>query len=279
MTEIQSTSGFAPIHNGRLFYEAAGSGPSVLLIHAGVADHRMWDPTFNVLSKDHRVIRYDARGYGKTTTEDTEFSNRQDIVDLLNHLGVDKTTVVGISRGGQIAIDFTVEHPERVSALVAVAAGIGGYDFQAGDNEIAKKENKFFEHLEDLWEKKEFDELTGLEVHAWADGPALPEGRASSAIREYMRKVVRSNFDRQDGKATPIPLDPPAFDRLSQINVPTLIMVGEYDVQSVLAAADELECHIPLARKVGFPKTAHMIPMEQPDKFNEILLGFLNDLV
>jgi len=262
-----------------LFYEIAGSGPPVLFIHAGIADHRMWDNQFKLFSEDHRVIRYDTRGYGKSHTETTEFSNRQDIIDLFNHLGVDKAAVIGVSRGGQIAIDFTLEHPERVSALVPVAAGLSGYEYQPDDSEYARIENDIFTQMDELWEKKAFDELAELEVHVWADGPAQPHGRAPDHIRDYVRQVVKENYRREDGEVTVITLAPPAASRLGEIHVPTLVLVGGYDTLGTLATANKLERDITGARKVIFPNTAHMLPMEQPAQFNEMVLTFLKDVI
>ncbi len=273
------TSGYAPVHKGKLYYETAGEGSPLLLIHAGVADCTMWDNQMDLISQRYQVIRYDARGFGRSQSEATEFSNSQDILDLLQHLGVDKAAVIGLSRGGQIAIDFTLEHPERVSALVPVAAGISGYEYHPDDNQQAKRENDIFNHMEELWEKKAFDELTDLEVHVWADGPTQPEGRAPSQVGDYMRRVIRANHDRQDGEATPIPLDPPAIDRLGEIHVPTLIMVGEYDSLGAHAVADELECKIAQSRLVGIPATAHMIPLERPELFNRVVLDFLKEVL
>ena len=272
-------TGFAPVYKGSLYYEVAGSGQPLLLIHAGVADCSMWDAQMDVFSRSHRVIRYDTRGFGQSRTERTQFSNRQDIIDLFKHLGVEKAGIIGISRGGQIAIDFTLEHPEFVSALVPVAAGISGFDYQPGDNQQARLEIELFNHMDELWEKKAWDELTDLQVRVWADGPSQPKGRAPAAIRDYMRKIVRASFDRQDGQATAQPLEPPAIKRLSEIHQPTLILVGEYDSTGELAAADELECQIPLSRKVGIPGAAHMIPMERPELFNEVVLGFLKEVL
>ena len=273
------TTGFAPVHNGSLYYEVAGSGPSILLIHAGVADCTMWDAQFNLFSQGYRIIRYDTRGFGKSRTENTEFSNRQDIVDLFNLLEIEKACVIGISRGGQIAIDFTLEHPERVTALIPVASGVSGYEYQAGDNEKAIQEVEIFNHMDELWEKNAFDELADLEAHVWADGPSQPVGRASPQIRAYLRKIVRTNYTRQDGQVTPRPLSPPAANRLSEIHVPTLILVGEYDSLATIEVADYLEKEISDAHKIIFPATAHMIPMEQPTKFNEIVLDFLKEKV
>ena len=279
MNTNSPASGFAPVHNGSLYYEVAGSGQPVLLIHAGVADSSMWDAQFNLFSQDYRVIRYDTRGYGKSRTETTEFSNRQDILDLFKHLEVEKAAVIGISRGGQIAIDFTLEHPECVSALVPVAAGLSGYDYKPDDSENATREIEIFTHMDELWEKKAFDELADLEAHVWADGPSQPVGRAPAQIREYIRGIVRANFTRQDGQGTPKPLSPHAASRLGEIHVPTLILVGEYDSAAELEVADFLEKEIPAARMIVFPSTAHMIPLELPTKFNEVILDFLKQKV
>ncbi len=272
-------TGYAPVHRGSLYYEVAGNGQPVLLIHAGVADCSMWDDQMAQFSQHYKVIRYDTRGYGRSRTETTEFSNRQDILDLFKHLGVEKAAVIGISRGGQIAIDFTLEHPDSVTALVPVAAGISGYQYQPGDSPQAQHELELFNKMDDLWEKKAWDELAELQVHVWADGPHQPEGRAPAKIRNYMREKILGDLQRKDGQATPIPLKPPAIERLAEIQKPTLIMVGEFDAIDNLAVADELECQVPLARKVGFPGTAHMIPMEQPAKFNEVVMGFLKEVL
>jgi 3-oxoadipate enol-lactonase len=273
------TTGFAPVHNGSLYYEVSGSGQSILLIHAGVADCSMWDAQFSLFSQYYRVIRYDMRGFGKSHTETTEFSNRQDILDLFKHLGVEQACVIGISRGGQIAIDFTLEHPECVSALVPVAAGVSGYNYQPDNSENATREIEIFNHMDELWERNAFDELADLEVHVWADGPSQPIGRASPQIHDYMRKIVRANYTRKDGQATPQPLSPLAASRLGEIHVPTLILVGEYDEIATLEVANKLEKEIPDTRKIVFPGTAHMLPLEQPALFNEVVLDFLNKKV
>ena len=275
MDATQHISGFAPVFKGQLYFEVAGTGTPVLFIHAGVADCSMWDEQFTLFSHSYRVSRYDMRSYGKSHTETTDFSNRQDIFDLFKYLKVDQACVVGISRGGQIAIDFTLEHPECVSALIPVAAGVSGYDHQPDDSEKARHEFELFTLMDELWEKNAFDELADLEAHVWADGPSQPVGRASSKIRDYIHRVVRANYTRQDGQVTSQPLNPPAANRLGEIHVPTLVLVGEYDEIVTLVMADKLEKEIPGARKMVFPGTAHMLPMEQSERFNEVVLNFL----
>ncbi len=275
MNKDQSTSGFIPVFKGELYYEVAGVGKPILLIHAGVADCTMWDKQFDLFCQSYRVVRYDTRGYGLSRSETTDFSNRQDILDLLDYLKVDPAVIIGISRGGQIAIDFTLEHPERVIALVAVAAGISGYEPPPDDSERARHEFELFSHADDLWEHKAFDELADLEAHIWADGPSQPVGRASSAVSDYVRRIVSANYIRHDGQATPIPLNPLAAGRLGEIHVPTLVLVGEYDTVSAHAVAITLESEIPRARKYIVPSAAHMVPMERPEQFNQLVLEFL----
>lgn len=272
---IDITSGFAPVDQGELYFETIGSGPAVLLVHAGVADSSMWQAQLQPFAEHFQVITYDARGYGKSRTESVSFSNRQDILDLLDHLGIDRAAVVGISRGGQIAVDFTVEHPERVWALVVVAGGVSGYDHQPDGSEKSKIEYEMFNQMEALWGKKELEALTDLEVRMWADGPGQPEGRAAEHVRNELYRMIRLNDSRQDGEATPQQLEPPAIDRLSEIRVPSLVVVGDLDTTGTLAMAEVMAEKIPAARKVIFTGAAHMIPMEQPERFNQEVLNFL----
>jgi pimeloyl-ACP methyl ester carboxylesterase len=201
-------SGFALVYKGQLYYEVAGSGHPLLFIPAGVADCSMWDEHFTFFSHNFRLIRYDTRGFGKSRTEATEFSNRQDILEVFAYLGVKQASIIGISCGGQIAVDFTIQHPEFVSALIPIAAGVSGFEYQPGDNEKAIREFEIFSHMDDLWKNKAFNELADLEVHVWADGPSQPVGRASPQIRDYIYRVVRANYTRQDGQAKAQPLNP-----------------------------------------------------------------------
>jgi len=271
------TNGFAPVQQGQLYYETAGGGPAVLLIHAGVADHTMWDAQMPAFTPHYRVIRYDARGFGRSRTESTSFSNRQDILDLLDHLKAEHTALIGISRGGQIALDFTLEHPERVSALILVAAGVSGFEFQQVDSEKAHLENQMFEQMESMWDLKDFEPLSKLEVQMWGDGPGQPVGRLPAAIRGQLSRMILDNYDRQDGEATAQPLEPPAARRLGEVKVPTLVMVGDLDTTGTLAMADVLASSIRGAHKELFTGAAHMLPMEQPEKFNRLVLDFLSN--
>src|SRR5688572_299700 len=121
-------SGFIEVPGAKLYYEAAGDGPQVVLIHAGVAHLRMWDAQVAAWRDRHRVIRYDTRGFGRTLTQDVPYSNRADLAAVMDHLGVEKAHILGLSRGAMIALDFAVEQPGRAKSLVWVAGGLRGFE-------------------------------------------------------------------------------------------------------------------------------------------------------
>ena len=121
-------SGYARSDGAKIYFESAGTGRAIAFIHAGVADCRMWDPQFELFARKFRVIRYDLRGFGKSEMPDGRYANRRDLRNVLQHLGVEKAALVGCSMGGETAIDFALEHPERVTAIVPVGAGVNGWD-------------------------------------------------------------------------------------------------------------------------------------------------------
>jgi pimeloyl-ACP methyl ester carboxylesterase len=272
---ISAESGTLQTEGGPLYYEVAGEGHPVLLIHAGIADHTMWDGQWEAFASRYRVVRYDTRAYGKSPVEkDHPFSNRQDIYELFRHLGIERAHVIGVSRGGQIATDFTLEHPEIVSALVPVCAGVGGMSedhFKPTDAEVA-----LFEQMEVAEESADWERVADLDVRLWVDGAGQPEGRADSAVREKVRQMCLHNYRTHTEYGAPIVLDPPAAGRLSEIQVPTLVIVGDLDVSATHVSADKLVSGIPGARKYVFKGVAHLPPMEKPEEFNRVVLGFLD---
>jgi pimeloyl-ACP methyl ester carboxylesterase len=269
---LMAETGFLEGEGARLYYEVAGSGPALVLIHAGIADSRMWDVQFAEFARHCRVVRYDTRGYGQSDTEPVEFSNRQDLARLLDHLGIERATLVGVSRGGQIAGDFTLEFPERVSGLVTVCAGMSGINDYLVDDAAARQ---LEEQVEAAWGAKHWDRVADLQVRLWGDGPGQPIGRAPKAVRELMREMVYNNCTRHPGHEQAQVLDPPAAGRLGEIQAPTLVMIGDLDTGDTVAIADLLAQGIPGAEKVVFAGAAHVPNLEQPERFNQVLLDFL----
>lgn len=269
----QTETGFVPVHGARLYYEAVGAGQPLVFIHAGVADHRMWDEQAAAFAPRYRVIRYDTRCFGQSKTEDVEYANHEDLLAVLDYLHVAKAYLVGASRAGTIATNFTLAHPDRVAALVLVGSGVSGVEY-----EPPEEEKQLFDEMEELWKTKDFARLADLEVRMWVDGPGQPETRVPSHIRERVRNMILNTYTTHVTEGKPVPLVPPAGMRLAEVNVPTLILTGDLDESGVQFAAGILARGIANARTGVMKGTAHLPNMERPAEFNRILSDFLSSI-
>jgi 3-oxoadipate enol-lactonase len=264
------------VPGGRLNMVDEGHGQPVVLLHAGIADLRSWDSLVPLLVEaGYRAIRYDGRGFGATETSDSEFSNRADLVAVLEACGVRQAALVGNSRGGHIAIDTAIEYPDRVVAVVGVGAGLGGFDGGATPDE-----QPFFEEMERLEAADPPDAaaLAELAVRIWVDGPGQATTRVVEPIRADIRQMVEQSYapGHLDGK--PIVLEPPAAARLGDLRCPVLAVAGALDTSAIVATARYLEASSPNARALIMPGVAHMIGMEAPDELATLIVGFLRPL-
>lgn len=264
---------YLEVNGARLYYETEGSdsAPTLLLIHAGIASLRMWDPQVPALAQDHFVVRYDTRGFGNTSTDNVEFSDHADALAILDHLSIDKATVIGCSRGGRIAIDLTIEHPERVSGLVTIGSGPSGFP----DTELTPEEDSISDRMDAAFEAKDWKKLGDLEVRLWSIGPARREEDLDPEFVKTAYALNSINLQHAEESATHIPLEPPAFDRVVDIDVPALILVGDHDVSECLAQYEYLSTTIPRADSARFPGSAHLPNVEQPEEFERILRQWL----
>jgi 3-oxoadipate enol-lactonase len=258
-----------------LYYETDGhvSSPALLLIHAGIATLRMWDNIVPALAADHFVIRYDARGYGETTAAHEKFSDRADALDLLDHLGIARATVIGCSRGGRIAIDLAVEHPDRVAGLVTIGSGPSGFP----DTELTDREDAMVDLLDGAFAAEDWALLHDLEVRLWSIGPTRDEADLDPAFVAEAYALNRANTVHHAETPIPTPLEPPAYDRVVDIDVPTLVTVGDHDLSRALIQYEYLLTTIPNADGCRFPDSAHLPSVEQKDEFERVLLGWLAD--
>jgi pimeloyl-ACP methyl ester carboxylesterase len=270
VTEQLSTSGFAQIDGARIYYEIAGAGHSLLLVHAGVADSRMWDDQWQSFAQRYRTIRYDIPGFGQSRLPDGPYAAHEDITGLLRLLKVERAHVVGVSWGGRIALDFTLAHPEMVSALVLVCPSVSGA-------EPSEAVRRFGAEEDALVERGDLPAAAELNVRMWVDGPRRAPEQVDRSVRDRVREMQHHAFTvpMPDGLES-IDLEPPAIERLAEIRAPTLLVVGDHDIDEKLAIVDRLAAEIPGARKVVFPGAAHMLTMEQPAKFNRVVLEFLD---
>lgn len=261
------------VPGARLYYESDGraSAPALLFIHAGVANLRMWDALIESLTRDHHVIRYDTRGFGQTTTEDVPFSDRDDARHVLDHLGVDAATVIGCSRGGGIAIDMAIETPERVRGLVTIGSGPSGFP----DTEFTDEEDAFVDRLDAAYEARDWPVLGRLSAEYWSIGVSRSAEQLDPAFVRTAYELARPSAARSRERPMAQPLEPPAYDRVVDIEVPALVTVGEFDVSEAIAQQAYLVNAIPDAAGYIFSDTAHIPSVEHPVEFLEVLTGWL----
>lgn len=261
--------GYVEFPGSRIYYELDGNGPALTLIHAGVAHLRMWDAQVAAFGDRYTVVRYDERGMGRTKTEDVPYADFDDLRRVLDHLGIDRTHLVGNSRGGSIALDFTLECPERVRSLTLVGSGLQGFD--ADDPRLAD----IGPRLEPLWKAKHYDELVELETQIWTDGPGQPPTRVDPGLRAQMVEWNLENYRAEQEAEQVQRLDPPAAQRLAEVRVPTLVVWGSLDVQEMIEAGEVMAAGIAGAWREVYPDAAHMVTVEKPAEFNALLADFL----
>jgi 3-oxoadipate enol-lactonase len=266
-----SETGWLDVPGGRLYYEVDGAGEPLLLIHGGLGSLRMWDGQVPAFAEHYRVIRYDTRGFGRSETDDVPFSNRADAVAVLAHVGAASCHLVGQSRGGNIALDLALERPELVRSLVLVAAGVGGFEPELPTD----VDQPPWDEMERLWEAKDWQALAELETRVFVDGWGKSAERVDPALRRRVHDWILATYREEKNEGQPQPLDPPAVGRLDEVGVPLLVMVGMGDEPGAIAAGRHLAANVEGARLEEFEGVAHMVHLEQPERFNRLVLEFL----
>lgn len=264
--------GNAPVEGTEIFFQEKGKGSALILIHGGGLNREMWNPQFDVLARHCRVIRYDVRGYGQSECTEDAYADHDDLNRLMEYLEIDKAAVMGLSMGGRIAIDFALEHPEKVAVLIPVAPGLSGFFFP----DTAKNENYplFIEALK----KKESDKAAEYMQRMWTDGPYRTPEETDPDVRRFVRTMLLETYQREGAPPHSARPDPPALDRLSEIHAPTLAIVGDKDMPDILTIVDLLKEKIEGAKVEVFPGVAHMVNLEKPEEFNETVLDYLKSV-
>lgn len=271
-TTPQISAGYAAVNGTRLYYEVAGAGHPFVLIHGGLVDRRLWDDQFLAFAQHYRVVRYDIRGFGNSDVPTESYSLVDDLRALLDFLGIEKTYLMGLSLGGSVVIDFTLAYPERVVALIPVAAGVSGFT----PPEEALQQ---WTEIEAYLEKGDVAKAVELENRMWTDGPRRTAEQVNPMVRAKVYEMNMHNYSLQTAETpSPINTKSPALPRLAEIHIPTLVIIGDQDVEYIQGIADQLAYDIPGAKKVVIPDTAHHLNMEQPAIFNHIVLDFLTNI-
>jgi pimeloyl-ACP methyl ester carboxylesterase len=268
-------NGIVPIDEGELFYETAGSGPAVVLLHGGMLDQHMWDEQFTwLVNSGLRAIRYDARGHGLSSTVTGDFAHHDDLCALLDALDVPSAVLVGLSHGARVALDTALAHPGRVTALALASPGISGRAFtdpfvlahikeQVAAIGAPDGAERYVEHF----------------LRIWVDGPHREPSAVHPGFRERMRASAAANVEvHADGMGAGMPLEVGAADRLGEVRVPTVVFDGDLDSRDISANAHAIALAVPGSRRVRIPGAAHMVNLENTPLFDHELHAFLSSL-
>lgn len=269
-------SGVLEYDGGALAWESAGQGPDVVFLHPGLWDGRVWDEQFGVFSRTYRVLRFDFRGYGRSSRPEPgrPYSHVDDLAAVMDAASVERAALVGCSMGGSTAIDFALTYPSRVSALVLASSGMNAFD----DDRLTPEEEAELELLDapvaEAMEAGEIERAERARLRIWA--PLGTEDEAGRRISEIAFDNIHEMTMDETGRRD---ISPPAIERLEQIEAPTLVLPADNDPLVFRRLSAILAERIPDARLVQIPETDHVVNMRRAAEFNHIVLGFLGEVL
>jgi len=256
---------FLQVDGTKLYYEECGSAPQVVvLVHDGVLHSAAWDGVWPDFCKHFHTIRYDRRGYGRSPIATQGYYATDDLAAVLRHLKLKRVALVGSSHGGEISINFTLDHPEMVEQLVLVGAVVGGMPYT----------KHFLERGDALGKPLEKGDIEGAIAAATKDKYLIAPG--NDAARKRMAEILSANPQDLTHPELELPVKP-ALPRLGEIHIPTLLLVGDADIPDVHAHAGAIEAGVPTARRVVISGTGHLMYLEKPAEFSQIVVEFLEN--
>jgi 3-oxoadipate enol-lactonase len=267
-SSTETLKAVAELNGTRLYYEVSGAGHPLVLIHGFTLDTRMWADQVRAFAPAYRVVRYDLRGFGKSALPGGEpYTHHDDLYALLEHLGISQAHILGQSLGGAIAVDFALAYPDATSSLILV--DVSGLDGFMWPDELSR----WFASINGAARSGDLS----LAKQRWLDTGWFTPARANPEVVGRLEQIVTDYSGWHFVHDNPTRnLTPPANERLAEIRVPTLVILGELDLPFYNhPLADRLEQGISNAQKVIMAGVGHMSNMEDPDRFNQIVLSFL----
>jgi pimeloyl-ACP methyl ester carboxylesterase len=253
------------VSGAKLYYEECGSASqSVVLVHDGVLHSAAWDDVWPDFCKHFHTIRYDRRGYGRSPAATQGYYATDDLAAILHHLKLKRVAIVGSSHGGEISINFTLDHPEMVQQLVLVGAVVGGMPYT----------KHFLERGEALGKPLEKGDIKGAIAAATKDKYLIAQG--NDAAKRRMADILSANPQDLTHPEMELPVKP-GLPRLGEIHIPTLLLVGDADIPDVHAHAGAIQAGIPRARRVVIGDVGHLMYLEKPAEFSRIVIEFLEN--
>lgn len=260
-----------------LYVETSGDGePTVVLVHAGIADLRMWDRQVASLAAGHRVVRYDVRGFGRSPDPDGDWYDHEDLLAVLDAEGIGRAVLVGASNGGRIVLDTGVTAPDRVLALVLAASALPGV-------ELSDELEADFAHEGDALRSGDIERAKEINMRWWVTGVGREAIEVDPDVREAVGGWLDDLLPRQAaqlradaGEAQLV--EPLVRDRLGELTMPVLVLVGRHDDLGMRTIARHIADQLPDGEFVELDGAAHLLTLERPERFDELLRRFLASL-
>jgi 3-oxoadipate enol-lactonase len=254
---------FVAVEGSKLYYEECGTGPeAVILLHDGIAHSAVWDDVWPTFCKQFHVIRYDRRGYGRSPAATTWYSETEDLATLLRSRKIKSAVLVGSSHGGELSIDFTIQYPNLVKQLVLVGAVLSGFPYTDHFLNRGMANSAPFE---------KGDVAKGLsnwskDKYLLAPGHEAAQQRLLAILTANPQDMTHNDFARPTT---------PSLSRLSEIRVPTLILVGDADIPDVQAHAGAIAAGIGGSKRVVIGDSGHLMYLEKPEEFSRVVIPFI----
>jgi pimeloyl-ACP methyl ester carboxylesterase len=266
---IKVERGLAGVNGTQLVDEVSGAGRAVAFVHGLTLDHRMWDDQAPDFAQQYRVPSYDLRGFGASAPEVGEpYTHAGDLRALLNHLGITRAAVVGLSMGGWVALEFALTYPEALDALVLVDSSLRNFAFGP----------QFDGTLQTLHRLGREDRPAKAKS-GWLADPLVAGSRGFPEVVKRLEQIVEDHGCWRLQHDDPhLPLEPPAIDRLHDIGATMLVVVGEHDLPDFHTIAELLATSIPGARKQVLPDAGHIANMDAPKALDNAVLTFLSEI-
>jgi pimeloyl-ACP methyl ester carboxylesterase len=264
-TNSSTTTGYLEVNAGRLYYEECGTGPAVVLLHDGLLHSVVWDDMWPALCSRYHVLRYDRRGYGRSPAAKATFSPEDDLLHLLDHVRIAHAVLVGSSSGSAVAIDFAVAHPDRVEALFLIGPVVHGmrssdYFLQRGNTANAPLAKQDFKAAADNWSKDPFQ----------------VSGNHAEARKKILDTLISSPQNFNVPGQFEIRPSPPTVTRLTEVQAPTLLIVGEGDIADVHAFSGAIQAAFPVVRREVWKDSGHLVQLEKPAELTDRLATFIS---
>jgi pimeloyl-ACP methyl ester carboxylesterase len=223
--------------------DSGGDGPPLVLLHPGIGDSRVWEPVLPLLTGSYQVIRYDARGYGRSPASTEPYVLLDDLVAVLDHHGLDRVPLVGSSMGGAVSLSLALADPTRVTGLVLACPEIPGYPMPPEPE------------LDAVASTGDIDRLIAIGEREWA-----PAG-VDDTVTDLLRSAATAWLSEEDnlGRFDPV------YDRLGEVGVPTVLLIGDRDRPPLIAANEAAAARIPGCGLVRLPGVDHFLPLRAPE--------------